>query len=344
MLMDDRITEGHFIKYVGKQFGAYQEGLHNLYSNLEADETPELQERPLSNSQSVQAHSQNVAPEDPKEIAQSGQSRQPPRSKQAEAMEANAANQAIIEQLTSILPADHPSWARVKVNCTALRVQLAKILAEDHDEMGSASQPMQPYAAAPEGMAIKRLKRAEERGHKGSKKQAGVPLSLESPEKNTRAEPFKIVKAAKPLSILHNAVINQTQHQHRKALAAQQKYKRTVPEQSRAPLYPLQSFATQPMQSCFQPIPATTLAAPSQPTLLSQWQAPIQHSQVPAASTLPLQQNWLLQQLSLPAAKASMELQAHDLLPIKEKGPDSQFSAREATRKRKIIQPRRFCD
>ena len=174
MLSDERITEGHFIKHCAKHFGPYQEGLHVLYEKLSAQPTEESQMMIPEDMQPVNEERsfQDVVSETGAECNSTMHSSQIPTQSQRSGIEEfkrllDDHQRTVAEACASIPPGD-PKWSRLILCQKQCQVQMQRILADDIELATTASEQMQPYADAPEGMGIKRLKRAEERGRNKS--------------------------------------------------------------------------------------------------------------------------------------------------------------------------------
>ena len=207
---------------------------------------------------------------------------------------------------------------------------------------------MEIYAQAPPGWGTKRLKRCEERGGNRSNAPRAPPLSGESPQKGaaTAVEPLPLPQSQKQPSVLQLAVEQQTQGQHRKAIAASQ---RAIANRTAAVNRYMTMAAAADVQHS-QPVQPATLA-PMAPGL-----ALAAGEQSQAA---PAHGNWLLQSMNVAVQKPAVQKPPAPQSPVTSRsgkqqkrketcatsegapvfGTEHRQSARTG---RVLVQPRRF--
>ena len=232
--MDDQVGEGHFINYLGNDLDGQKEGLQKLYASLQpvAEKLEaSLTENDLQTGkgdENIEAMPEQEA-KTTRKLPRPNSDPQPPvkiSHPKSKAQIIHNDIQTAVQQVFQSLEEDDPRWPRILLCYRSFNADLLRILADKPQGQNQSCETMQTYELAPAGLGIKRLKRAEERGGNTRRKLAAIPLSNESPEKQEnrdQAEPFKPPQKAKRVEILEDAVQNQTQHEHRKALAAQRK-------------------------------------------------------------------------------------------------------------------------
>ena len=163
--MDDRLEEGHFIKYCGSLYGTSQGGLDALYSSLEI----RAPERPAASTGTDHPEEENASrqlqgpPEhcepSPDESLQPVPQQQLQQNVQKQAaLQAKAALQVSCDRLSELLTEHDPRWGRARLVMQTCTVGLERILCDIVQENSAPSQPMQTYEKAPDGMGMKSSK------------------------------------------------------------------------------------------------------------------------------------------------------------------------------------------